>query len=78
MTYGGHQWTGRGVRLADLPLEEFRNAHEDLDNSIYDSLGVEHAIASFTSYGSTAPAEVARQVHSWKEKIGSTRFRNKS
>ena len=59
----------RGVRLADLPLEEFQGAHPDLDGGIYDILGVENAVRAFVSYGSTAPAQVQLQVNRWKEKL---------
>ncbi len=59
----------RGVRLADLAASEFVDAHPELDAEIKDVLGVERAIARFTSYGSTAPAEVERQVSSWKKKL---------
>jgi argininosuccinate lyase len=57
----------RGVRLADLSLEEFREAHPDLDASVYDVLGPEKAVAAMVSYGSTGPAEVKEQVRRWKE-----------
>lgn len=60
----------RGVRLADLSAEEISEVHPAIDASIISVLGPENAIASFTSYGSTAPQEVARQVGRWKEKIG--------
>jgi argininosuccinate lyase len=59
----------RGVRLADLSAEDFRRAHPDLDESVCDVLGVDKAVASFVSYGSTAPTEVARQIKNWKEKL---------
>ncbi len=59
----------RGVRLADLSLAEFQEAHPELDAGIFDVLGVENAIAAFVSYGSTAPREVARQVQCWKERL---------
>jgi len=60
-----------GQRLADLPLSAFQELHADLDESVFQVLGVENAIRSFVSYGSTAPQEVARQVSRWKERIGS-------
>ena len=52
----------RGVRLADLPLEDFREADPDLDARVYDVLGVEQAVAALVSYGSTGPAQVDEQV----------------
>lgn len=60
----------QGIRLADLPLSDFQEADPNLDQGIYKNLGVEQAIAAFRSAGSTAPAEVARQVEVWKEKLG--------
>jgi argininosuccinate lyase len=58
-----------GVPLAELPVEEFQAAHPELGERVYEVLGVKSAIASFVSYGSTAPEEVAKQVVRWKEKL---------
>jgi argininosuccinate lyase len=58
-----------GVRLSDLALDDFRAAHLDLDESVYDVLGVDKAVAAFVSYGSTAPSQVAEQILSWKQKL---------
>jgi len=58
------------VRLSDLPLEDFRAADASLDEDVFGVLGVEKAIQAFASYGSTAPQEVARQVASWRVKLG--------
>jgi argininosuccinate lyase len=63
----------RGVRLADLAPDDFRRAHPGLDDSVCQVLGVEKSVASFVSYGSTAPGEVARQVQHWKEKLSAAR-----
>ena len=52
----------RQVSLAELPLEELRSVHTALNEGVYEVLGVRRAIEAFASYGSTAPAEVARQV----------------
>jgi argininosuccinate lyase len=59
----------KGVRLVDLSLDEFRSAHADLDEGIYEVLGVTNAVQAFTSYGSTAPQQVERQVEHWREKL---------
>ena len=59
----------QNVPLGDLPLEEFQSAHESLDEQVYEVLGVERAIAAFTSYGSTAPDQVAQQVAAWQAKL---------
>jgi argininosuccinate lyase len=62
----------RGVRLADLKLDEFRAAHAELDESIYEILSPEQAVAAFVSYGSTAPDEVEKQIAQWKERLQAT------
>lgn len=59
----------RGVRLADLPLAEFQKEYAELDESVYEVLGVEKAVSAMKSYGSTAPAEVHKQVERWKERL---------
>lgn len=60
----------RGVPLAKLPLSEFQAACPQLDASVLDVLGVERAVAAFVSRGSTAPAEVQRQVQRWQQLVG--------
>jgi argininosuccinate lyase len=59
----------RGVRLADLPLADFQEALPDLDESVYAVLGPRQAVAAMTSYGSTGPEQVGRQVEHWKERL---------
>ena len=59
----------RGERLADLPVEFFQSAHESLDESVYDVLGVENAIKAFCSVGSTNPAKVEEQIAVWKDRL---------
>jgi argininosuccinate lyase len=60
----------RGVRLVDLPDDDFRKAHPKLDPSVKARLGAANAVKAFRSYGSTAPAEVARQLEGWKGRLG--------
>lgn len=57
-----------GIRLADLPLSDFQAECPELDASVYDILGVEKAISAFCSYGSTASAEVRKQIDDWKNR----------
>lgn len=59
----------RKVCLADLALEDFREAHAELDEGVYDVLGVEKAVQAMQSYGSTGPQQVRRQIERWKEKL---------
>ncbi len=57
----------RNVRLADLSLDDFREVHSELDESVYEVLGVENAGKAMSSYGSTAPWAVAKQIAHWKD-----------
>jgi argininosuccinate lyase len=59
----------QGVALAELPLADFQAAHAPLDESVYEVLGAQQAIRAFRSYGSTAPAEVEKQVMRWRERV---------
>jgi argininosuccinate lyase len=56
-------------RLLELPVERFESVCPGQGRGVYQVLGVAKALASFKSYGSTAPAEVARQVEEWKERL---------
>ena len=59
----------RGCRLADLTPHDFQAAHIQLTDEVYNILGVEKAIAAFKSFGSTAPAEVRKQIDEWKTRL---------
>jgi argininosuccinate lyase len=63
------QATERGETLAQLPLSVFQSFDPSLDRSVYDVLGVEQAVNSFQSLGSTAPGLVAEQVGIWKQRL---------
>ncbi len=65
-----------GVRLKDLPLEEFQAACREIDESVYDVLGVQNAVRAFVSYGSTAPAEVQSQVRRWQDRLAAPAEQN--
>ena len=57
----------RKCRLADLPDDAF--AAVGTDAAVRGSLGVSNALAAFKSYGSTAPAEVERQLREWRGRL---------
>jgi argininosuccinate lyase len=59
----------RDLPLKKLELSELQTAHPSIDESVFEVLGVEQAVMAFSSEGSTAPAEVARQVAAWKERL---------
>ena len=60
----------RGLkRLADLSDAELAEAHPKLGPEARKVLGVENAIKAFRSYGSTAPAEVEKQLTQWEQRL---------
>ena len=60
----------RGCRLADLPPEVYESVRPGLGSGVYKVLGVPSALAAFRSVGSTAPAEVQRQLERWRHILG--------
>jgi argininosuccinate lyase len=61
----------RGLkRLADLSDAELAEADPRLGPEVRGVLGVENAIKAFRSYGSTAPAEVEKQLERWRQRLG--------
>jgi argininosuccinate lyase len=56
-------------RLADLPPEAFEKVRPGLGTEVYKVLGVASALQAFRSAGSTAPAEVERQLATWKKRL---------
>ncbi len=59
----------RRCRLADLPAETFDAIRAGLAPGVYGVLGVANALKAFRSYGSTAPAEVERQLSWWNKQL---------
>ncbi|HEV3439897.1 MAG TPA: argininosuccinate lyase, partial [Gemmata sp.] len=57
-------------RLSDLPDGQFEAIVPGQGAALRATLGVANAIAAFRSYGSTAPAEVAKQLSEWKTRLG--------
>jgi argininosuccinate lyase len=60
----------RRCRLADLPAEVFEEVAPGLGGQLGKQLGVEKAVQSFRSVGSTAPEQVGKQVEFWKKAFG--------
>jgi argininosuccinate lyase len=73
-----HEATGKLVRLGEerrcrldqLPREAFESIDPGLGTEVYRVLGVANALAAFRSAGSTAPAEVAKQLEHWRVRLG--------
>jgi argininosuccinate lyase len=61
----------RRCRLADLPAEVYESVRAGLSSGVYKVLGVANALAAFRSAGSTAPAEVERQLAAWTHRLSS-------
>jgi len=56
----------RGVDLAGLTLAEMQAEEPGITAEVFDVLTVEASVASRTSYGGTAPANVAREAARWR------------
>ncbi|MCK0121186.1 argininosuccinate lyase [Loktanella sp. F6476L] len=73
-----HHVTGSLVAMAeakscDLPelsLADMQSVHQDITQSVFDVLGVKNSVASRTSFGGTAPANVRAQAARWKDELG--------
>ncbi|MDW8224341.1 MAG: argininosuccinate lyase [Gemmatales bacterium] len=61
----------RQCRLADLPRELYDAIKPGLGAGVYEILGVERALAAFQSVGSTARAEVEKQIAHWRRLLNS-------
>ena len=59
----------RGVALADLTLGEMRAEEPRITADVFGVLTVEASVASRTSYGGTAPSNVAAQAARWRDAL---------
>ena len=72
-----HHITGAAVReaetqnleLAQLPLEALQRLNPAITSGVYEVLTPQASVASRTSYGGTAPAQVRIQIQRWKERL---------
>ncbi len=51
-------------------MANFKRSDPTLDKSVYEVLGVEKAVEAMSSYGSTNPAEVGKQVRAMEKNLG--------
>ena len=73
-----HHVTGRlvgmaeqkGCDLSDLSLGEMQSVEPQINAGVFDVLTVEASLASRTSEGGTAPANVTHQAKAWLAKLG--------
>lgn len=59
----------RKWRLLELPVDRFEAVCPGQGAEAYRVLGVEKALAAFKSFGSTAPAEVEKQLKEWQTRL---------
>jgi argininosuccinate lyase len=62
--------SARGVGLERLSLEEMRAVEPRITQDVFAVLGVGRSVASRTSYGGTAPANVRKQARGWLKRLG--------
>lgn len=60
----------RGVDLAGLSLEEMQAEEPRITADVFSVLTVDASVASRTSHGGTAPANVAREAARWRRELG--------
>ncbi|MFP6745044.1 MAG: argininosuccinate lyase [Alphaproteobacteria bacterium] len=59
----------RGIGLAEVPLEAMREAEAGIDQRVFEVLTVERSVASRTSFGGTAPAQVRAAIATARERF---------
>jgi len=73
-----HHVTGRivaaaekaGVPLDKLPLDAMQAVEPRITKAVFQVLSVDRSVASRTTYGGTAPANVRREANKWLKKLG--------
>lgn len=60
----------QGCDLHELSLEDMQSVDARIEKSVYDVLGLDNSVASRTSYGGTAPDNVAAAAKAWIKKLG--------
>ena len=76
-----HHITGRivaaaekaGLRLEQMPLAEMQRIEPRITKAVFSVLSVDRSVRSRTSYGGTAPANVAREAKKWLQRLGKVR-----
>ncbi len=59
----------RGIDLAGLTLAEMQEAEPGITEAVFGVLTVDASVASRTSYGGTAPTNVAEQARRWLDRL---------
>ena len=59
----------KNVQLSELALADLQSVHASIDQSVFKVLSVEASVKSRTSFGGTAPTNVAREAKRWLKKL---------
>jgi argininosuccinate lyase len=62
-----------GVALDALPIEAMRTIEPRITEDVYSVLSVERSVASRTTFGGTAPANVRREARKWLKRLDKER-----
>lgn len=73
----GHEMVGQLVKqceqhqmtLSDLPLEDFQKLSSEVEEDVFDHLGVQNAVKAFQTVGSTAFGQVQSQLSAWQGRL---------
>ena len=65
--------TRYGVALHELPLKEMQAIESRITKDVFGVLSVESSVKSRTSFGGTAPKNVASQAKAWAKRLGKER-----
>ena len=60
----------KGVDLDGLSLAEMQDVESGITDEVYSVLGVDNSVASRTSFGGTAPANVREAARYWRAQLG--------
>lgn len=60
----------QGCDLADLTLAQMQAEHPAITAEVFEVLGVHNSVASRTSFGGTAPAQVRARIADWQARLG--------
>jgi argininosuccinate lyase len=61
---------GKGLALDQVPIAELQAIDARIDERVFAALSVDASVASRTSYGGTAPAEVRKRVAEARAALG--------
>jgi argininosuccinate lyase len=55
--------------LEDLTLADMQSVEPQINEAVFDVLGLEKSVESRKSYGGTAPNNVRAAIANWKERL---------